>query len=184
MVYDYSKLAVHPEVLNSIMGNTNGEAAARQLWEMVGGDPNITQDRLLIADKVNKLTDGQVRNCPNGLCLYSEELRILVLNVTRENWRTGEGRRLMYIIGAYLEKQGLKYRHLRGAAPDGSTILIVALPLKIQPVRQQVQEDMEVYRETEVIIPVGEQPIKTPVRTVRRTEKKYYEQVVIEDNED
>lgn len=192
-LHDYSNMRVHPEVANSIFGNVNGQVAAQQMWKLLNEDEEASKDRDLIADKVNKITDGKINTCPSGVCVYSEKYRLLMLNEDREEWvRAGSHR--MFTIGNYLTKQSIKYRYIKGAAPDGGTIIIIALPLRKdqiavmdgQGIEDRIARSVDdIIQENKQETQTNEPPITTsPKRVVRNIRRKKQEEVEIEVNEE
>lgn len=127
---NYRNMALVAMVNDIVKGNVNGRVSAELLWNVFKDDREATNDRAKIEWWLKTITLGQVTTKPGGLCYWSPDNRLLILNETRENWqsnRSGERDR-MYIIGDCCEQQGIVYRYLPKAAPDESTVLILALP--------------------------------------------------------
>ena len=70
---------------------------------------------------------------------------MIILNVTKDQWVNGADK-TMQRIGWYLSEQGLKFRYLPRAAPDGGTLLIIPLPMrpdKVQTRSQNLEEQID-----------------------------------------
>lgn len=196
---NYRNMGLVPLVNDIVKGNVNGRVSAELLFNAFKDDRTASNDKAKIEWWLKTITLGQVTTRPGGMCFWSPEYRLLVLNESRENWqsnRSGERDR-MYIIGDCCEQQGIVYRYLPKAAPDESTILIIALPdpkgiveafkaQQGQPVQKPTTVEQTVQQVTnrvveESVLPVTQEVIKPkeiPVPTVRRNIKRKHTEEV------
>ena len=148
---NYRNMALRPIVNDIVKGNVNGRTSAELLWNTFKDDRESTNDRKQIEWWLKTITLGQVTSSPGGMCFYSPEHRLLILNESRDNWQRNQNgeRDRMFIIGNCCEEQGIIYRYLPKAAADESTVLILALP---NP--KGVVEALKAQKEGRKVVPI------------------------------
>jgi hypothetical protein len=166
---DYSRLALHPEVSSAIEGNVNGRASAEILWDIIHKDKEATSDKEIITKILQGITVNQVREAPGGYLKYSAQYRILIINEQRSLWQAnmrGEKNR-MELIGDCLTIQGIKWRYLPKSAPeDGSSVLIIALPMPMKKTAQ-VSIESQIKEQAQNTIEEAEKPVTIPDKKTR-----------------
>mgnify|MGYP001614202804 CR=1 FL=1 len=98
----------------------------------------------------------------------------------------------MYLIGDFLTKQSIKYRHLRSAGPDGSTVLIVALPLRKDQKAKFDNNRIEAQMMNQINDVINQQPsnemqkpIGQPLKTIRNMVRKQKGMIIaVEENDE